>query len=560
MPTISNKSKVEIIKENSMGLRGNLCEALENPAPNLQEENRQLAKFHGFYQQDDRDVRRKRKKQGQDPAYSCMIRVKIPGGILTADQYLILDQLADQYGNKTLRATNRQDIQFHGVLKHNLKATIHQINEALLTTLGACGDVVRNVVCCPAPHKDRQMLQDYCQTLTQHFLPHSKAYHEIWIDGEKVVDTQEQIEPLYGSAYLPRKFKIGLALPHDNCIEVHTNDVGLVAVMDQDELKGFNIFAGGSLGMSHGKSDTYPRLASPIGFAPKEAIISVVEGIFAIQRDFGNRENRQRARLKYLMDERGEAWFIQELNKRIGFEISPVIDTGPFHMHDHLGWHQQEDGNWYVGIHIENGRITDRENCQLRTALREIVAAYKPGVRITSQQNILLTNISNQSRANIERHLQSYGIAPATKIPMAKRWAMACPALPTCGLAITEAERILPNVMQELEKDLEDLGLGQDAITMRMTGCPNGCARPYTAEVAFVGRSLNKYTIYIGGSFEGTRLTQEYADLIPLNELAQTMRPLFFYWKTNRQQNEKFGDFCFRIGTQELQKRFLQKS
>ncbi len=554
---MANKSELEFVKEGSRGLRGSLHEELGNPAAHLDKETGQLAKFHGLYQQDDRDLRRDLKKQGKEPAYSCMVRTKIPGGILTADQYLILDRLAEEYGNGTLRATNRQDIQFHGVLKRNLRATIHQINEALLTTLGACGDVVRNVVCCPAPHKDRQMLQEYCQSLTQHFLPHSKAYHEIWVDGEKVIDTQEEIEPLYGSAYLPRKFKIGLTFPHDNCIEVHTNDLGLVAVMEHGELKGFNVFAGGSLGMSQGKSDTYPRLASPIGFAPKETITEVVEGIFTIQRDFGNRENRQRARLKYLLDERGTDWFTNTLNDRIGFDILPIVDTGPYEMHDHLGWHQQEGGHWYLGIHIENGRIKDQEGHQMRTALKEIVETYKTGVRITSQQNVLLTDIPQQAITDIENLLRTYGVKLIGEISQAKRWSMACPAFPTCGLAITEAERILPSVIKQIENDLEELQLGKEPVTIRMTGCPNGCARPYTAELAFTGRSREKYTVYIGGSFEGTRLTQEYADLVPLAELAQTVRPLFAYWKTSRQKEERFGDFCLRIGIEKLRQKFL---
>lgn len=543
---MGEKSRVEEIKEKSRGLRGGLAEALKQPADNLEEMERQLAKFHGIYQQDNRDQRRERKKQGLERAFSCMVRVKIPGGILTADQYLSLDRLSEEVGGGGLRATNRQDIQIHGVLKRDLQRTVRRINDALLTTLGACGDVVRNVSCCPAPLPDRDRLQDICRAITNGFLPRTQAYHEIWLDGRQLTGSAPDSEPVYGKAYLPRKFKVGLAYPYDNCIEVHTNDIGLVGVVSGETLQGFNVVAGGSLGMSHGRADTYPRLATPIGYAPARDILDVVGAAIDVQRDNGNREDRARSRLKYLIDERGPGWFRTELSRRLNSPLRDPLDSGPFEVCDHLGWHTTGPGVGYLGIPVENGRITDTADSGLRTALRSVVERFGAGVRLTSQQNILLTDLRETALGTVAGVLQSHGVKQADEISPTRRWSMACPALPTCGLALAEAERVLPEVIGQVERELNDLELNDETISIRMTGCPNGCARPYTAELAFVGRTRDRYAVHVGGAFEGTRLTRQVADLVPLNSLAETVRPLLTEWKASRKQGEGFGDYFLR--------------
>lgn len=546
------KSSVERIKEESNGLRGNLIEQLKADTDHLDEAGKQLIKFHGMYQQDDRDVR------GEAKRYIFMVRTKLPGGRLTAEQYFVHEDLADRFGNGTLRITTRQGFQLHGILKHDIKATLRTVNEALLTTLGACGDVVRNVVCCPAPDGGplRETLAQITRTISDHFLPRSGAYHDIWLGDEHVYDGQahvEVIEPIYGKAYLPRKFKIGVAPPGDNCIDVYTQDVGLVAVAEGETLKGFNVLVGGGLGMTHRKAETYPRLADPLAFVTPEEVIEVVEHIVKIQRDHGDRTDRRHARLKYLVQEWGLPRFRRELEKRLGRALAEPVETLPFELDLHLGWHRQADGRYYLGLSVENGRIEDRGTLRLKTGLHAVLERFRPDVRLTTNQDILLSGFNEADREEVESILHAHGVRLPDELSNARKYAMACPAMPTCGLAIAEAERALPSVIDQLEAELERLGLAGEKLAVRMTGCPNGCARPYVADIGFVGRSLDRYTIFLGGQMDGTRLNKPFRDLVPLGELVPTLRPLFVLFKNERLPGESFGDFCHRVGVEALQ-------
>jgi sulfite reductase (ferredoxin) len=542
---------VEKVKEASRGLRGALAQELAAETSHFEDDTAQLLKFHGAYQQDDRDTRRARSDAGDEPAYSFMVRCKIPGGVLTAEQYLALDRLAGRYGNGTLRITTRQDNQFHGVLKGDLKATIRALNDALVTTLGACGDVQRNVVCCPAPVPGglRNAALDAARRISAHLLPRTRAYHEIWLNGERVGGDPPapESDPVYGERYLPRKFKTGIAFPDDNCTDVYSNDLGFVVIADGDRIAGFNVLVGGGLGMTHGKKTTYPRLADALGFVAPDEIVEVAEAVVTVQRDYGNRRDRRHARLKYLLDDRGLEWFRGQVEARLGRPMAPPAAVRVTDVHDHLGWHDQGDGRAFYGLFVENGRIADAEAVRLRSAVRRIVEDLRPGVHFTPQQNLLFTGIADGRRATLEALLADHGVPALDAVSTVRRWSMACPALPTCGLALAEAERALPGVIDDLECELARLGLADERLTVRMTGCPNGCARPYTADLAFVGRSADKYTIFVGGNLEGTRLAVAYADLVPRDRLVVTVRPLLERYRAERLPGEGFGDFCRRI-------------
>lgn len=549
-------SAVEQVKEASRGLSGDLADQLAADTSHFTDAGAQLLKFHGTYQQTDRDQRRARRGTDQEPAYQLMVRCKLPGGVLTPEQYLVLDELADRYGNGTLRVTTRQGNQFHGVLKGDLKAAIRAVNDALMTTLGACGDVVRNVVSCPAPFVGgvRGEVLEIARRLSDHLLPRTRAYHEIWLDGAHVAGGEPEPEPIYGTRYLPRKFKVAFAFPDDNCCDVHTNDLGLLVVAEGGRLDGFNVLVGGGLGRTHGKEDTYPRLADPLGFAARDEVIAVAAAVVQVQRDSGNRSDRRRARLKYLLDEKGLPWFRAQVEQRLGRPLAPPVPVQVRAIEDHLGWHEQGDreGRGFYGVFIESGRIRDAEDRRLRSGLRRIVETLRPGVRFTPQQNVLLTDVPGNRSALVERILADHGVEPEAKLSAARRWSMACPALPTCGLALAEAERALPDVIVALERELEQLGVADAALTVRMTGCPNGCARPYTADLAFVGRSLDKYAVFVGGSMLGTRLGVQYADLVRRDGLVAAVRPLFERYRDERLPGEHFGDFCHRLGVEAL--------
>ncbi|MFZ4657678.1 MAG: NADPH-dependent assimilatory sulfite reductase hemoprotein subunit [Caldilineaceae bacterium] len=560
---------VETIKAESNGLRSRLPIELQEPTPNFSDDVWQILKFHGMYQQHDRDVRGRNNR-----AYSFMIRSKLPGGKLTPQQYLVQDALADQFGQGDLRFTTRQGIQLHGVIKGNLQETLRALNGVLVTTLGACGDVVRNVMSCPAPFGDpvRAQLQATAEAISQHMAPHTTAYHEIWLegdDGKKSLqsfptgETNGHIngagngvaqsagsahEPIYGKTYLPRKFKIALAFPGDNCTDIMTNDIGLVGLFEGDTLYGFNVFAGGGLGSTHNNADTFPLLAKPMGYVPAEQVVDVVEKIVMVQRDFGDREDRKHARMKYLIHEWGMDKFRAKVEEYLGYSVEPLRPMPDLQADDHLGWQQQTDGNWFYGIYVENGRLRDNGDQRPRSAVRALVQRYQPGVYITPQQNVLLSGFTTAQKAEVEQLLADFGVATVEQLTNVRRHSLACPALPTCGLALAEAERFLPTVVDQLEPIVAELGLDKELFTMRMTGCPNGCARPYVADIGLVGRSLGKYTLFLGGNPEGTRLNTQYQDLIPADDVPTVIRQVLLAYRQTRHEGERVGDWANRVG------------
>lgn len=558
-----NGSKVERIKAESHHLRGQIVEELQNESSHFSEAQIQLLKFHGTYQQEDRDARKERKSAHQEKAYQFMVRSRIPGGALTAEQYLVEDEIADKYGNGTLRITTRQGFQLHGVLKGNLHSTIHAINESLLSTKSACGDVNRNTMACPAPTSTgaQARVQEIAHQIAMHLAPRSKAYHEIWIEGEKVQtvsEDTEEIEPIYGPTYLPRKFKVGVTLPDDNCIDIFTQDIGLIARLDGETPTGFTVIIGGGMGMTNGKSETFPRLAAPLCDITVEQVIPVVETIVTIQRDYGDRANRKHARMKYVVEERGADWFRAELERRLGYKVSDPQPVEFDRVDDHLGWQRQHDGRWFVGLHVENGRVQDTDSLRLKSGLRHVIKQFRPGIRLTAQQNILLTDITEEQRQPLEELLGSYGISTNPDDAGAYRFAMACPALPTCGLALAEAERVLPAIMQQVAADLEELGLAGEPLSVRMTGCPNGCARPYMGDIGIVGRTKDVYNLYVGGDWANTRMNTLFAPSVHRENLAATIRSLLLLWRDERQPQESFGDYCHRVGVEYLQSRAAQ--
>lgn len=545
----SRESKVEAAKRQGRYLRGTIAESLASDAESFSETDAQLLKFHGAYQQDDRDLRKKVRAAGGHKAYRFMVRVAIPAGRLTAEQYLVCDELADRCGNGTLRITTRQDFQFHGVLKRNLKETIAGVNRVLLTTLGGCGDVERNVMACPAPLADRPhvFVRDLARRVAAELRPATRAYHEIWLDGEKISPAGEE-EPFYGPQYLPRKFKTGVALDTDNCVDVYADDCGLLASVEDGEVVGLNVLAGGGLGMTHRQKDTMARLADPVGFIAPEHGVEAVKTVAAIFRDHGNREDRRHARIKYLIAAWGIDRFREEFRRRFPFELAPPRPLPKAVHHDHLGRHPQGDGRWFYGIFVENGRIADGPARRVRSALREIVRAHRPAVVLTPSQNILMADLpSEDAISQVEATLREHGVPTAEEVSAARRYALACPALPTCGLALGEAERVMPQVVGEFEAELEALGLRDAPITIRMTGCPNGCARPYTADVAFVGRGPGVYNIYVGGGPGGDRVADLFATDVPIGEVFSRVRPLLGSWAASRREGESLGDFYQRI-------------
>ncbi len=542
-------SKVETAKRNSRALRGSIGEVFDSDVDQVGHDDGMLLKFHGTYQQDNRDSRKERRAQGLGKEYGFMVRVAIPGGVMTADQYLALDQLATQYStNGALRITTRQGIQLHGVLKQNVKHAIAGINQSLLTTLGACGDVSRNVMACPAPLDDEAhvALRRVANEIARQLRPATRAYHEIWLDGEKHLTTDVE-EPFYGDAYLPRKFKAAVALDSDNCVDIFNYDTGLIAIVSDGALQGFNTVIGGGMGMTHRKPDTFARLAEPFGFVSADDAVTAVRTIAAIFRDSGNRADRKHARLKYLLADWGVDKFRDEFRRRVDIDLAPYRPLSRLPFHDHLGRHAQCQGKWFYGVWIGSGRIVDTPDHRLKSALRTIVEKYRPGVRTTAQQSLLLTDLDATHVDEIEQILFDHGIERVDQLSAARRYAMACPALPTCGLALSESERIIPSVLDELERELDALGLRDQSISIRMTGCPNGCARPYTADIAFVGKGPQNYQVYLGGDLSGERVVDLYAADVAPAEFITVLRPLLQAWANQRQPLENFGDFYQRL-------------
>lgn len=556
-------SAVEGIKESSNFLRGTIAETLrDDQADHFSKDDAQLLKFHGSYQQDNRDVRAKTGSGKSEKAYMLMVRTKIPGGRLTSRQLLAELDLCDQVGNQTLRMTSRQGLQLHGVVKRNVKETIRRINEIQLSTLGACGDVNRNVMCCPAPYKGPayEQAQEVASQLAAHFAPRTRAYHEIWLadvngDNKQLVSdngAEEEVEPIYGRHYLPRKFKIGIAFPEDNCTDVYTNDLGLLGVVRDDRLVGFNFAVGGGMGVTPSAKKTFPALGQRMAFVPLEQVLDVATAVVGVQRDFGNRSDRKRARLKYLIHDWGLEAFRTKVEEYLGYKLrDPEADEVHGCRH-HLGWEAQGDGKWFYGLNIENGRIQDTDDMRLKSALREICRELSPGIHLTAYQSMLLTGIADEQRSRLEDILRQHGVPLSEDTSTVRRWSMACVAWPTCGLSITEAERALPGVLDQLEVELARLGLAKEEFTVRMTGCPNGCVRPYNADIGLVGKARGKYTVFLGGGLRGHRLSFLYKDLVPQDELIPTLVPVLSYFKQDRQGNESFGDFCARKGQAEL--------
>ncbi len=548
-PETPSRSAVERVKESSNRLRGGLAEELADPAPKFSPDNTVVLKFHGIYQQDDRDVRSK------GVEHICMVRVSIPGGVLTAEQYLAMDEVCDVVANGTLRVTTRQGIQFHFVHKGDLKLLLATLNRQLLTTLAACGDVVRNVASCPAPDASRHRaeIRSHVERVARHFKPKSGAYYDLWLDGERAVTASTaDDEPFYGVAYLPRKFKIGFAYPDDNCIDVFTNDLGIVPVVEGNELVAFTLLVGGGMGRSHTDPTTFPRMATPLATVAPDELLEVSEAVVSVHRDHGNRADRDHARLKYLVEEWGIERFRREVEAVLGRRLRDPEPVSFAHASDHLGWHDQGDGRWYLGVKVENGRIVDRGHTRVRSALRAVARTVPVGVRLTSREDVLLTDVAEADRAEVDQILRDHGVVPAQAWVPLLRNSFACPALPTCGLALTESERALPGVLDQLHADLVELGLdGLDA-HVRMTGCPNGCARPYTAEIGLVGRGKRSYDIHLGGEPVGIRLNRVFAENVPRDSLVEVLRPVLTHYRDHRHDGEGLGDFCHRVGVDRL--------
>ncbi len=542
-------SPVEDVKTSSHHLRGTLAAELASDSEQFSGDATTLLKFHGTYQQDDRDQRRARTAARQELAYSCMVRTSLPGGMLSPEQWLAADILADEVADGTLRITTRQDLQFHFVHKGDLHRLISTLNARLVSTLAACGDVVRNVVCCPAPVPDRDQgtVLAAAEAMSARFKPQSAAYYELWVDGEKAVTAEvpeaPEIEPLYGEAYLPRKFKIGFAFPGDNCIDVYSQDVGLVPV-ERDGVAGYVVLVGGGLGQSHAREDdTYPRLASPLVWVTADDLAPTVEAVITIHRDFGNREDRHRARLKYVVDERGLEWFRAETERRVGH---PLHDPGDLpdwlDSADHLGWWQDDHGDWVLGVPIPSGRVQGAQ----RVALREVVERWHPGVRLTCRQDALLTGFAAEDREAVDAVFAAHGVPLAGALRLLDRYAMTCPALPTCGQALGESERVMPRIIADLDAALDAAGLGDIPLRLNVTGCPNGCARPYTSEIGIVGRTKSTYDLYVGGAVGGQRLNRRIAIGAKLDEMPKLLAPLFDLYRVEAADGEGFGDFCER--------------
>mgnify|MGYP000490872319 CR=1 FL=1 len=566
-PATRKLSKVEGIKERSNLLREPVASELLLDTNSFTEDAIQLLKFHGSYQQDNRDNRVK----GQEKDYSMMLRTRTPGGFVPPQLYLTLDRLSDEYGNHTIRVTTRQAFQLHGVLKKNLKATIDAIVRNMGSTLTACGDVNRNVMSPPAPYRDRpeyEYAREYANSIADLLTPQSGAYYEIWLDSEKIISGQEDpevvaarkrsanginvensVEPIYGDTYLPRKFKICVTVPGDNSVDLFSQDLSLVVITnDLGELKGFNFFAGGGLGRTHNKEETFPRIADPIGYVAKADVYNAVKAVVATQRDYGDRCDRRHARMKYLIEDWGVEKFRAKVEAYFGKPFEPLKALPEFKYLDFLGWNEQGDGKLFYGISVQNGRIKDEGEFQLKSALRKLVEQFNLPILLTPSQNIILHEIDSADRQPINLLLHEHGIERVEDIDTLVRLSIACPALPTCGLATAESERIVPSVLGRIRELLAQVGLPDESFIVRMTGCPNGCARPYLAELAFVGNGPNTYQVWLGAAPNQTRLAKVYLEKMNLDDLEATLKPVFTFFKNERHPSESFGDFCDRVG------------
>lgn len=543
---------VEDIKSESKRLRGALLDSLADPLTGaLREDDTTVIKYHGSYQQDDRDLRDERRRQKLEPAYQFMIRTRTPGGVVTPQQWLKLDAIATRYSNHSLRITTRQAFQFHGVIKRELKATMQAINATLIDTLAACGDVNRNVMVAANPLESaaHAEVQDWAAKLSKHFLPNSRAYYEIWLDEELVAGSGEEEEPIYGNTYLPRKFKVAFAVPPVNDVDVFANDLGFIAVIENGKLVGFNVSIGGGMGATHGDAETYPRVANVVGFVTPEQVIAIATAVVTTQRDHGNRVVRKRARFKYTIDDHGLDAIVAEIESRAGFSLSPARAFRFEHSGDRYGWVQGEDSRWHLTLNLSAGRIADRPGAPHLTGLREIANVHRGEFRMTANQNLVIAGVPDSERKRIDALVHSHALDAGLRNGTAlARAALACVALPTCGLAMAEAERYLPDFTDKLEPLLEKHGLRDAPILLRISGCPNGCSRPYLGEIALVGKAPGRYNLMLGADHRGQRLNTLYRENIAESEILDTLDPLFARYAGEREAEEGFGDFLHRSG------------
>jgi len=544
-----NLSGVEKIKQASLGLRGTLKESLLDELTGaVREHDHALTKFHGMYVQDDRDLREERAAQKLDKLYSFMIRMRIPGGLLTPEQWISAHHIAGKYSTGVIKITTRQTIQLHGILKHNVKPTLQRFNLVGLDSIAACGDVNRNVIASSHPSISplHAHIHGYARKISEAMRPKTRAYYEVWLDEEKLVETTED-DPLYQDRYMPRKYKVAIAIPPNNDIDVFSNDVGLIAIIENGKLLGFNVAVGGGLGMTHGNAATYPRLATVIGFVPEEKLIETVYTIATVQRDYGNRSDRKLARLKYTVDNMGVEAFKAETEKRLGFSFEPAKSYTFTERRDHFGWEQSCDGKWHYTVFIENGRVTDEKGLKLKTALLKIAETGKANFRFTTNQNLTLGDIAADDKATIESILTEFKLIEHTdKASGVRRNAVACVALNTCPLAMAEAQRYLPSLLSKIELLLQKHNLSNEEISIRMTGCPNGCGRSTLAEIGFIGTSLGHYNLHIGGDRLGERLNVKYKDSLDEKAILEQLDELFGRYAANRINGETFGDFVIR--------------
>lgn len=541
-------TEVEHIKARSRHLRGTIEEGLKDRVTGaLSPDDTQLTKFHGFYQQDDRDLRAERKQQRLEPLYSFMLRARVPGGVITSKQWQAIDQISRELTSGSLRLTTRQTFQYHGIAKHNIKPVIQGINQVLIDSIAACGDVNRNVLANTNP-VDSRLHNDvywYGTKLSEHFLPKTRAYHEIWLDEEKVASYSEEKEPIYGDTYLPRKFKMAIAVPPHNDVDVYANDLGLIAIANDGELEGFNVLVGGGMGSTHNEPETYPQLGRTLGFINAKETIKVAEAIVTTQRDFGCRTNRKHARLKYTVDDMGVEAFRKEVERRSGIKFAPAR-AFEFTMHsDRFGWTETDQGKWNLTLFIENGRISDKPEAMMMTGLIKIADLHQGDFRMTATQNLVIANIAPEKKGAIEKLAKEHGLL-RDGISALRQNSMACVALPTCSLAMAEAERYLPNLISKIETLVDKNGLSEQPIVIRMTGCPNGCARPFLAEIAMIGKAPGKYNLYLGGDGKGSRLNKLYRENIDEEAILAELEPLFETYAKKRHKGEGFGDFVVR--------------
>jgi sulfite reductase (NADPH) hemoprotein beta-component len=545
-------SRNERIKEASNYLRGTLAEGLRQEITGaITEDDAQLVKFHGMYLQDDRDLRSERTRKKMEKAFVFMIRVRVPGGVLTSAQWLALDRVARDYGNGTVRLTTRQSVQLHGVIKSNLRPTLRAIDAVLLNSIAACGDVNRNVMCNPNPHQSRAHAAalDLARAISDHLTPRTPAYREIWLDGERIAGGEDEVvEPIYGKTYLPRKFKIVVAVPPANDVDVFAHDLGFIAILDSNgDLQGWNVTVGGGMGMTHGEPETYPRSADIMGFCAPGDALAIAEAVVTVQRDWGDRGNRKHARLKYTIEDRGLDAVRAEVERRASARLDPAKPFAFTSTGDRYGWTEGEDGRGHLTLFIGNGRVKDAgTGAQQLSALRRIAELHDGDLRITANQNLIVASVPPQRRAAIEQIASDNALlAPRSGL---RRNSMACVALPTCGLALAESERYLPDLLEALDARLAAHGLGADDIVIRMTGCPNGCARPYLAEIGLVGKGPQRYNLYLGAAFDGSRLSKLYAEDLDHAAIIERLDPLFAAYAAERKVGEHFGDFVIRAG------------